>query len=139
MHTLHKSGRQGGFTLVELMIAVVVAGILAAVAVPAYTSFITKSRAKDASADLAALALNMENSFQLQLRYPVHADKTAATTALFKGWAPTQASHFSYSLASDAGSYTLTATGKGSLAGCVLTLGHDNRRSASSACGFSAW
>ena len=51
---------QAGFTLVELMIAVVVLGILAAIAIPSYTSYVNKSRAKSGSADLAALALNMD-------------------------------------------------------------------------------
>lgn len=128
-----------GFTLIELMIALVVAGVLAAVALPAYSGFVNKSRARDAGADLAALALNMENVFQLQLAYPVNAANTVASTSTFAAWSPTQASHFNYTLVSTASSYTLTATGKASLDGCVLTLNQANARTANAACGFTTW
>ncbi|MCV2355820.1 hypothetical protein LNV09_16885 [Paucibacter sp. B2R-40] len=98
-----------------------------------------KSRAKSASADLAALALNMENRYQLQLTYPVYAANTAATTTIFSAWSPTQASYFNYTMVSTASSYTLTATGKGSSAGCTITLDNLNARTASSSCGFTSW
>jgi type IV pilus assembly protein PilE len=134
-----EANSQAGFTLIEMMVAAVVLAILAAVALPAYTSYINKSRARSAGADLAALALNMENRYQLQLSYPVYAANTAATNAIFSAWSPTQASHFSYTMVSTASTYTLTATGKGSSANCTLTLNNVNARAASSACGFTTW
>lgn len=137
------AAREQGFTLIELMIVVTVAAILASVAMPAYTRMINKSRAKDAAADLAALGLNLENRFQLQLSYPVNAAGTVVgttTASTFTGWAATQGNYFSYTLASDAGSYTLTATGTGRLAGCVLTFkSATNERNATSSCGFATW
>jgi type IV pilus assembly protein PilE len=128
-----------GFTLIELMVTVVVIAILAAIALPSYAGYIKKSRAKNASADLVALSLNLENQYQLHLVYPVNADGTVATTALFSGWAPTQSDYFSYAVGSTTTTYTLTASGSGSLSGCNLTLDQKNQRTVTSACGFTSW
>lgn len=49
-----------GFTLIELMVAVVVAGILAAVAYPALSSFVQRSRRADAMALLATVVQAQE-------------------------------------------------------------------------------
>lgn len=49
-----------GFTLMELMIAVVVAGILAAVAYPSMTSFIARGRRADAMAALTSVVQAQE-------------------------------------------------------------------------------
>lgn len=129
----------GGFTLVEMMIAVVVLGVLASVALPAYKNYVTKSRAQSAGADLVALALNMENSFQLSLSYPVNAAGTAATSTKFPAWAPSQSANFNYTVQSDASSYTLTATGKSAMSSCVMTLNQANTRTATSACVITSW
>ena len=131
-----------GFTLLELVVAVVIVGILAAIAVPAYTSFIKKSNAKAASADLVALSLNFENAYQRNLQYP--AESLATTTAIkgkYSGWNPAQGDKFEFSTEATASTYSLTATGKSatSASGCILTLTEANVRTATSACGFTAW
>ena len=49
-----------GFTLIELMVTIVVASILAAIAIPAYTSQIRKSRRTEAKTALLDLASREE-------------------------------------------------------------------------------
>lgn len=58
-----KTTRQTGFTLIELMIAVAVVGILAAVAYPSYQNQIRKGRMSQAQSDLLEMAQFMERCF----------------------------------------------------------------------------
>ena len=53
-----------GFTLIELMITVAIVAILAAVALPAYTDYVSRSKFTEAHSHLADLRVKMEQRFQ---------------------------------------------------------------------------
>ena len=61
--------REAGFSLTELMVVVVIASILAAIAIPSYTSQVRKSRRTDAKTALIDLASREERFLSLNNQY----------------------------------------------------------------------
>ncbi|EGR0669947.1 TPA: prepilin-type N-terminal cleavage/methylation domain-containing protein [Vibrio vulnificus] len=60
MKKLHKTKKQQGFTLIELMIVVAVIGVLAAIAIPQYQKYVAKAEVASALATLTGLKTNVE-------------------------------------------------------------------------------
>lgn len=62
--------RVEGFTLMELMITLVISGLLASIALPAYTGYVERANNNRAIADIGLLLLDL-NRWELNtLRYP---------------------------------------------------------------------
>lgn len=76
--------RAAGFTLMELMIAVAIVGILAAVAIPSYRESVARGQRAEAKAALLENAQFLERNFTVCNRYdlmPNEADPNRACTA----------------------------------------------------------
>lgn len=61
--------KQQGFTLIELMIAVVIVGILAAIAYPSYTEYVLKSNRAEGKAHLLEAMQAQERHYSQTMSY----------------------------------------------------------------------
>jgi len=66
---LSRSRHHDGFTLIELLITIVIVAVLAAVAIPTYDDFITRSRRSEATIALSEMVNLEEKFFSNNLRY----------------------------------------------------------------------
>ena len=126
--------RMPGFTLIEIMITIVIVAIIAAVAIPNYTDYITRSKFAEAHAQLADYRVKMEQYYMDNRRYST----VASTTAAVCGAAvPTGTKYFDDSCVASGGTaagaqqFVLTAAGRSDqgLDGISYTLNHANARS----------
>lgn len=60
---MNRRHRQQGVTLIELVVVMVIVGILAAVAIPSYRSYVIRSQRSDAKDALLALATQQEKHY----------------------------------------------------------------------------
>ncbi|PZP35716.1 MAG: general secretion pathway protein GspH [Roseateles depolymerans] len=122
--------RTHGFTLIELMITVAIVAILAAVAVPQYTDYVTRGRVPDATSGLSGKQVQLEQYFQ---------DNRTYAGAPACGSDTTTSNNFTFACsAANASGYTLTATGRNAMTGFTYSINQAGTKS-STVTGVSGW
>ena len=122
MRKLHN--REGGFTLIELMIVVAIIGILAAIAIPNFLMFQLRSKTGEAKTNLAAIRTAEEGYFaefggyvgtltQPPVVNPRSQKQPWVTGTNFDqlGWAPEGQVFFLYNVATAGAAYSVGTTG----------------------------
>lgn len=119
-----------GFTLIEVLTAVAIIGILSAIALPAYGNYVIRGKIPDATSNLAAKRVLMEQYFQDNHTY------LANGACAFDGpGSPDTLSskYFTFTCqpAVTGAGYTYTATGNapGTMAGFSYTVDQSNNKS----------
>lgn len=113
---------QGGFTVIELMVAVAIVSILGAIAYPSYTSYLFRSRVPEAMEALAGYQIRMEQRFQDMGNY---ANGAACAIAV-----PTGLRNFDITCTPAVGGlqYEARAVGKNAMSGVEYRINQNGRR-----------
>ncbi len=121
-----------GFTLIEILIAVAIVGILSAIALPMYSSYMARGKLVDAQSALTTGRMQLEQYFQDHRSY-------------VGGACPVTTAYFSYSctLSSNPDYFKITASsvagqGLGGVASYVYTIDSDNAKTTSKFAGTAS-
>jgi type IV pilus assembly protein PilE len=109
--------------MIELMIAIVVIGVLTAIAIPAYKNYTITGKIPLATSGLASEQVQMEQFFQDNQTYLSAPGCTGATNG-------SNSPYFTFSCSGTptATAYTLQAVGTGSMAGFTYTVDQNSTR-----------
>jgi len=103
------SKKTAGFTLIEIIVTLAIAGIIASLAYPAYTGSVRKSRRTDAITSLVELQMLQEKHRSTNISYA--ADLSPFGYTLVSSEYHTPSKHYKLVLSSVSGTgFTITAT-----------------------------
>ena len=122
-----------GFTLIEVMIAVAIIGILSAVAYPNYRDYITRGQLTDATTGLNTVRAQMERHFQDNRTYATSGSFTTPCASTDTSTRTFGAFAVSCSGTPTATAFTLQAVGSGRVSGFTFTVTQAEVRATSAA------
>jgi len=107
MTCYRNKGRQRGFTLVEMVVALSIVAILAAIALPSFKKQTLRSKRSDALVALQQAAAAQERFYAINARYVANADPAAGTASITS---PQQLYTITVAINATATTFTATAT-----------------------------
>ena len=113
--------RTGGFTLIELMIAIVIVAILTKIALPNYTRYVQRGDLVEATQALSQYRVQMEQYYQDNNSYSNGGNCGAAIPTLVNF-------ALTCTIRSAGQAYTATATGSGTVASFKYTIDQNNNQ-----------
>ncbi len=122
--------RDGGYTLIEVMVAVVIVGILAAIALPSYSDYVQRGKLSEAISNLSDMRTRFEQYFLDNRAYPTSCVASGAVAPQIN--LPPARKYFAITCAFPTlTTYKITATGvpaEGMAAAFVYTITESNVR-----------
>jgi type IV pilus assembly protein PilE len=113
-----------GFTLIELIVAIAIVGVLAAIAYPSYTAYVRRGKIVEALAELATVRVRLEQYYQDNRHY----GSTASACGVSMPLQPSFSFACSWGPGATSQSFVVTATGlaSASMDGYAYTVDDSN-------------